>query len=162
MIDFCVLPKDGALVSGLLNPLNGAVAGTGNGAGIGARTRPGGNQYWIVSTPGRMNRAAIIQCANVDVNSGRRGLVSDHRAAERGVERHALMRHGNKFGSRPTFFLSFGDALLPERDFRSGNEEQMIHTAELHRGHESIGPILTWILVPTRVMGNCLRHRALL
>src|SRR5215470_10415099 len=116
MVHFCVLAENRALVSGLLYPLNRTVAGASDGSGIGARSCAGGNQDGIVAAPSSMNRASIIQCADIHMNGGCVGLVSDHRAAQSRVESNTLVRNRDKFWRRPTFFLCPGHALLPEGD----------------------------------------------
>src|SRR5713226_7925844 len=113
MVDLGVLPQDRALIPRLLHPLDGAVARAGDRAGIGTWPRAGGNQYRIITAPRRVNRAAVIQRADIDVNRGRLRLIPDHGAAQSRVESDALVRHRDEFWRRPTFFLRLGHALLP-------------------------------------------------
>src|SRR5215472_10495484 len=101
MIHFCVLSQNRTLIPGLLYPLNGAVARPRHGSAIGARPRARSNQDRIVAAPSRMNRAAVVQCTDIDMNGGCVGLVSDHRTAQGRIESNALMRHRNKFWRRP-------------------------------------------------------------
>ncbi len=123
MVDLGILPDDTALIAGLLHPLDRAVARAGHGAGISARPGARGNQHRIVAAPGGVFRAAVIERADVDVNCGSGRLIAHHRGAERGVERHRLMRHGNQFRRRQASFVRFRDALLPKGDLRTGNEK---------------------------------------
>src|SRR5262249_57560141 len=102
MIDFGVLPEDVSLISRLLHPLYGAVTCSRHRPWKGAWTRTRGNQDGIIAAPCGVNRAAVIQCADIDVNSGSVGLVFDHSAAPRSVQSHPPMWSPDHFWLRPT------------------------------------------------------------
>src|SRR5262249_57518245 len=78
MIDFGVLPEDVSLISRLLHPLYGAVTCSRHRPWKGAWTRTRGNQDGIIAAPCGVNRAAVIQCADIDVNTATVGPVSLH------------------------------------------------------------------------------------
>ena len=114
VIDLGVLPNNPALVPRLLYPLHGDIARSRHRTGIGAGPGAGGNQDRVIAPPCGMNCSAIIQSADIDVNGGRRRLISHHGAAQRCIESHAFMRHRDQLRSWPSLFLGSGHALLPK------------------------------------------------
>ena len=158
VVDLRVLPENSALVPRLLYPLHGDIARSRHRAGIGAGPGAGGDQDRVIAPPCGMNGSAIIQSADIDVNGGRRRLISHHGAAQRRIESHAFVRHRNQLGCWPSPFLSFGHTLLPKGNLGTRNEKQMFDAAKLHRLDQRVRPLIGAIFLPTEVMGNCFSH----
>ena len=78
-----------------------------------------GNQNRIGSAPCRMDRAAVIQGADIDMDRGRRRLIRHHRAAQGSIQRDSFVKNGYEPRRRPASLLRSGNALLPEGDFRT-------------------------------------------
>ena len=70
------------------------------------------------------------------------------------------MGHGEETGRRPALRGGTGDGLLVEAYLRAGDEEEVLHAAELHRGGDGVRPLVGVVLAPTRVCcdGAVLNH----
>jgi hypothetical protein len=112
-----------------------------------------------VRRPGGMDRAAVIQCPDVNVHCRRCRLVPDHGAAESSVQRHALVGDSNQLGRGPISLLSLGNAFLPKSDLGAGNKEQVVDSAKLHCLHHGVGPVIAGILAPPSIVRDCFSHQ---
>ena len=159
MVVLGVLPEDLALVAGLLHPLDAGVAAAAHRAGVGAGAGAGGDEHRVPAAPRGVYRRAVVQRADVDVDGGGGGLAGDHRVAERGVQRRALVRHRHQPGRGPFALAGLGRALLEEGDLRPGHEEEVVDAAQLHGGHEGVGPLVRAVLAPGGLEGPWLARR---
>src|SRR6185437_601959 len=92
--------------------------------------------------PGGVDGAAVMLRAAIDMGRGRGAFAADGGIAERGVEAHMLMRHGDDARHRTVVMARLRHRFLVEGELRPGGEEQVIDAAHRHRGDHRIAAII--------------------
>ena len=162
MVMLGVLPDDFPLVPWLLHPLYAAVAPTGHGAGVGPGPGARHHQDRVTSAPCGVDARSVVERPDVHVDCGRGRLAGHHGAADGRVQRSSFMGHGDQARRGPLSLSRFRRALLVEGNLRAGNEEEIVHSTQLHGCHQRIRPLVSACSRPPGFAfeGSSVSHRS--